>query len=92
MGGAPLAVLYAEASAVGADSLSRLVRHAQDVSGARVGDDGEICVLREMYEDHDSPSWIARGLDDLIGFAGRRERPVDPRMARVLDSLRDFGR
>jgi hypothetical protein len=87
MGGAPLAVLYAEASAVGADSLSRLVRHAQDVSGARVGDDGEICVLREMYEDHDSPSWIARGLDDLIGFAGRRERPVDPRMARVLDSL-----
>jgi AraC-like DNA-binding protein len=84
MGGAPLAVLYAEASAVGADSLSRLVRHAQDVSGARVGDDGEICVLRDMYEDHDSPSWIARGLDDLIGFAGRRERPVDPRMARVL--------
>jgi len=89
MGGAPLAVLYAEASTAGADSLSRLVRHAQDVSGARVGDDGEFAVLREMYEDHDSPSWIARGLDDLIGFAGRRERPVDPRMARVLDSLQE---
>jgi AraC-like DNA-binding protein len=89
MGGAPLAVLYAEASAAGTETLSRLVRHAQDVSGARVGDDGEVAVLREMYEDRDSPSWIARGLDDLIGFAGRRERPVDPRMARVLDSLHE---
>ena len=89
MGGEPLAVLYAEASAAGADSLSRLVRQAHDVSGARVGDDGEIAVLREMYEDRDSPSWIARGLDDLLGFAGRGEPPVDPRMARVLDSLHE---
>jgi AraC-like DNA-binding protein len=87
--GEPLAVLYAEASAAGAGSLSRLVREQEEVAGALVGKDGEIAVLREMYEDRDSLSWIDRGLDDLIGFAGRRAGPVDPRMARVIEALHE---
>ncbi len=48
MDGEPLAVLYAEASADGAPHLSRLVRQAEDMRGACVGNDGEIAVLREM--------------------------------------------
>jgi AraC-like DNA-binding protein len=89
MRGEPLAVVYAEAGASGADGVSRLVRQAEDVAGARLGQDGEIGVLREMYEDRDSPSWIARGLDDLLGFAGKRADAVDPRMARVIDALHE---
>lgn len=89
MDGAPLAVLYAETSAAGADRLSRLVREAEDAAGALVGNGGEIGLLREMYEDRDSPSWIPRGLDDLIGFAGRHSRPLDPRMGRVIDALHE---
>jgi AraC-like DNA-binding protein len=87
MGGEPLAVLYAEASAAGAHRISRLVRHAEDMAGARVGNDGEVALLREMYEDRDSPSWIPRGLDDLLGFAGRGAGPLDPRVSRVVETL-----
>lgn len=89
MRGEPLAVVYAEASAAGADGLSRLVHQAEDVAGARVGSDGEIGLLREMYEDHDSAAWIALGLDDLIGFAGRGAGPADPRMMRVVETLHE---
>jgi AraC-like DNA-binding protein len=88
MGGEPLAVLYAEASA-GAHRISRFVRHAEDVAGARVGDDGEVALLREMYEDRDSPSWIPRALDDLLGFAGRGEPPLDSRVSRVVETLHE---
>ena len=89
MEGAPLAVFYAEASAAGAEGLSRLVHEGEDVAGALVGNAGEIGVLREMYEDPDSLSWIDRGLDDLIGFASRKAHPVDPRMARVVETLHE---
>jgi AraC-like DNA-binding protein len=89
MDGEPLGVLYAEADAAGAGRLSRLVRQAEEECGALVGNDGEIALLREMYEDGDSPSWLPRGLDDLIGFAGRGVRPLDPRMARVIESLHE---
>jgi AraC-like DNA-binding protein len=88
MAGEPLAVLYAEASA-GADRLSRLVHQAEDMRGARVGNDGEIAVLRSIYEDSDSLSWLPRGLDDLLGFAGRGTRPLDSRMARVVETLHE---
>lgn len=86
MEGAPLAVLYAESGA-GLDGLSGLVREADDEAGACVGNDGEIGVLRQIYEDRNSTSWIAPALDDLLGFAGRHSRSVDPRVVRVIDTL-----
>jgi AraC-like DNA-binding protein len=89
MDGEPLAVLYVEASAGGEDGLSHFVRQAEDVGGARVGNDGEIAVLREIYEDSDSLSWLPRALDDLLGFAGRGARAVDPRMVRVIETLHE---
>ena len=89
MEGAPLAVLYAETSGAGVGGLSGLVREAEEEAGARVGNAGEIGLLREVYEDRDSPSWIARGLDDLLGFAGRHAHPLDPRIKRVLEALHD---
>lgn len=89
MKGAPLAVVYAEASAATGAALSRLVCQAENVAGARVGDAGEIALLREMYEDRDSATWIARGLADLIGFAGRGGGLVEPRMARVIEALHE---
>ena len=89
MGGAPLAVLYLEPSVAGAEHLALLVRNAREVQGALVGDDGEIALLRQMYEDRDSPSWIESGLDDLIGFASRRARPLDPRVSRLADALHE---
>jgi len=89
MDGEPLAVLYAEASAAGTERLARLVHQAEEAHGALIGHGGDIAELREMYEDLDSASWIARGLDDLLGFAGARARPLDPRMARVVGTLHE---
>jgi AraC-like DNA-binding protein len=89
MRGAPLAVLYADASTASAEHLRRLTRNADEASGALVGKDGEIALLREIYEDDASLSWITDGLEDLIGFASRMARRLDPRVLRVIEALHE---
>src|SRR5690606_12292720 len=92
MQGEPLAVLYLEPGAGCSDHLARLLRHAREVRGALVAGRGEITALREIYEDRDSPRWIRRGLDDLMGFAGRYAEPFDLRIARVCDAMQEDHR
>ena len=88
MGGAPLAVLYAEPGRLSAAQLHRLVGPGRQVNGAVVGQSGEISVLRQTFEDRDSAAWLSEALEDLAGFAGRPGASIDPRIRRVLRALR----
>ena len=88
MGGAPLAVLYAEPGRLSAAQLHRLVGPGRQANGAVVGQSGEISVLRQTFEDRDSAVWLSEALEDLAGFAGRSGASIDPRIRRVLRGLR----
>lgn len=87
MRGEPLAVLYLEPSLARAEHLAPLARQTQEVGGALVGGDGDVSLMREIYEDRDSVTWLNGALDDLVGFMRRKARPVDPRVSHALKAL-----
>ena len=89
MQGAPLAVLYVEPGVARVQHLARLVKGAHEERGALVGNGGEISLFREVFEDRESLSWVAAGLDSLMRFAEVKSVPVDPRVRRVLARLRE---
>ncbi|KQP62478.1 AraC family transcriptional regulator [Methylobacterium sp. Leaf111] len=87
-GGAPLGVLYREPDA-GAWALTGLMGPAEAVGSALVGRGGEVGPLRSLFERRDACDWAGEAIADLSGFAARRfDRPVDPRIAKVLVDLR----
>lgn len=88
MRGLPLAVLYAEPGRLSGEQLQRLVGAARPVDGAFVGQTGETSLLRQTFEDSGSAAWLSEALEDLAGFAGSRGAAIDPRIGRVLRSLR----
>jgi len=88
MKGAPLAVLYAEPGRLSMGHLHRLVGDGRAERGALIGRGGEVSVLRQTYEGREGVSWIEDALGDLVGFAEARAGSVDPRVRRVLGSLR----
>lgn len=88
VGGDPIAVLYVEPDRAGVDALIPLVRDAREAGGALVGRAGEVAPLRALYEARDGARWAEPALGDLVGFAARRaRRPIDPRVARVVEAL-----
>ncbi len=88
MGGDPLAVFYLEPNIAGVDALTPLARNTREVNGALVGSAGEISLMRNLYEDQSSATWIGLALNDLLGFSKRRAaRVLDPRVSRVVENL-----
>ena len=88
IGGNPLAVFYVEPSVAGVHALTPLVRNAREVDGALIGCTGDVGLLRDLYEDRAGTRWAGAALTDLLGFARRRSsRPIDTRIARVVERL-----
>ncbi|WP_291175379.1 AraC family transcriptional regulator [Hyphomicrobium sp.] len=86
--GQPLAVLYLEPREAGAGALIPLVRAAREEAGALVGADGELTLIRDLYEARDGALWVDAALDSLLAYAKpRARRPLDPRVARAVASL-----
>jgi AraC-like DNA-binding protein len=87
-GGRPLAVVYVEPNAASVEGLARLVADAWEVPGAVVGRRGEVSLIRALYEDPKSPTWVAAAIEDLVRFLnGGARRDGDTRIARTIDLL-----
>jgi AraC-like DNA-binding protein len=88
MRGDPLGVFYLEPNVARVDALAPLVSNAREADGALTGHAGEVRLLRELYEDPASRSWIGEALSDLIAFSERRAaHSIDPRVARAVEIL-----
>lgn len=88
VGGDPIGVLYIEPTLAGAAALAALTASAEEMDGALVGTDGEIAVMRELWESAGSVDFAGAALDDLLGFATRHaRRHIDPRIALALAAL-----
>lgn len=82
IGGAPIAVLYAEPTIAGAGALAALVSDSEERASAVVGRSKVRMLVRNLYEDRASLGWADEALDDLLGFGGRTgRRQIDPRVA-----------
>jgi AraC-like DNA-binding protein len=81
--GEPIAVLYVEPTAGGANLLVPLLRDAREVDGAVVGGAGEVAPLRSLYESNGGAREASAVLDDLLRFCEpRSRRTLDARIAR----------
>jgi AraC-like DNA-binding protein len=88
VGGDPIGVLYIEPTLAGAAALAALTASTEETDGALVGTDGEIAVMRELWESAGSVDFAGVALDDLLGFATRHaRRHMDPRIALALAAL-----
>jgi AraC-like DNA-binding protein len=88
MRGEPLSVLYLEPNIGGTHALTPLVCDAREADGALIGRQGQISVLRELYEDAHSRRWASLALRDLVAFSdGRSRRPIDARISQALAAL-----
>lgn len=85
VGGSPLAVLYLEPTDAGVGALLPLVLGAREEAGALVGQDGEIALIRELYEARGAMGSVSAALDSLIGYSKKRAfRVLDPRISRAI--------
>ena len=88
VGGDPIGVLYIEPTLAGTAALAALTASTEETDGALVGTDGEIAVMRELWESAGSVDFAGAALDDLLGFATRHaRRHIDPRIALALAAL-----
>lgn len=90
LGGDPLAVFYPEPNVASASVLARLGRAWEVRQQILVSEHPELGPFRELYEDAASLHWGGDALDDLLGFALRREgaaAALDPRLARIVEWL-----
>lgn len=88
VGGAPIAVLYLEPSEAGVHALAPLVRGAVEDRGALIGEDGEVSLIRELYETSSGIGAVSEALDSLMAFSKpRAQRPLDGRVARAVALL-----
>lgn len=84
----PIAVLYVEPSAAGADVFRPLMRDCEETGGALVGRSNVVALARRLHEDRDSAGWAGEALDDLLDFGERRaRRAIDPRVAAAVRAL-----
>jgi AraC-like DNA-binding protein len=88
-GGDPIAALYLEPDAGGVSALTPLVSNGTTLSGAVLGNCGEVASLRSFYEQSLSDIEIDTALDDLIGEARVRSKfeGLDPRIQQVVHSM-----
>ncbi len=95
MQGAPLAVLYVESDVARVQHLTRLLKSVHEEGGALIRCGGEISLLREIFEDRESLSWVGSALDNLLSFAAATSAPIDPwvrcALARLRDNYMDLG-
>lgn len=86
LGGDPLAVFYPEPNVAGVSVLARFGRAWEVRQQILVSEHPEPGPFRELYEDAGSLRWGGDALDDLLGFALRREGAavLDPRLARIV--------
>ena len=86
----PFVAFYIEPCTGGLETLKPLMRGARDSDGAWIGSGGEISLMRALYEDRSNRQDAGAILDDLLGFAQKQVvRTLDPRVARVAESLRE---
>jgi AraC-like DNA-binding protein len=86
LGGEPLAAFYPEPNVACMSALTRLGRHWDERGQILVGKQAELKAFREIYENASSVHWSGESLDDLLGFALRRDggNALDPRLAQVV--------
>jgi AraC-like DNA-binding protein len=88
IGGSPLAVLYLEPSEGGVDALTPLVRAGREEAGVLIGQQGELAVIRDLYEARDGAGSAGAALDSLLGYSTKRARRVlDPRISLAVADL-----
>lgn len=88
LGGYPLAVFYIEPNLGGAEALVPLSGDSWEVDGVLVGGSGEFTIMRELWEDNASATWVDQALDDLLAFSKRQAaRSIDPRISAAIDYL-----
>jgi AraC-like DNA-binding protein len=90
LGGDPLTALYPEPKIAGLSGLARL-GHGWNARGRiLVGQQPELGIFRELYENKLSLAFAAEALEDLVGFMQDGRPPaLDPRVARVVEWLGD---
>jgi AraC-like DNA-binding protein len=89
VGGEPVSVIYLEPSIGGSELLQPLLSGAEATPGVRIGQCRVRSLLRELYEDGHAVGWAGEALDDVLRVADRGAgNPLDPRIARVVSSLR----
>lgn len=88
IGGSPLAVLYLEPSEAGVAALVPLVRGGSEEAGALVGQQGELAVIRELYEARDALESVRGALDSLLGHSEKHaRRALDRRISLAVRVL-----
>jgi AraC-like DNA-binding protein len=87
--GVPFVALYAEPSRDGVAALAPLLQFSTPAPGVLIGESGTIPLLRDLYEDLRSETWVEQALEDLLGFARRRTAvdSLDRRVAKVIDLI-----
>jgi AraC-like DNA-binding protein len=89
VGGEPVSVIYLEPSTGGSELLQPLLGAAEATPGVLIGQCRVRSLLRELYEDGYAVGWAGEALDDVLRVADRGAgNPLDPRIARVVSSLR----
>ncbi len=86
LGGEPLAAFYPEPALADISALMRFGRGWDAQGRVMIGRQAGLRAFRELYEDSASVHWSGEALDDLLGFALRRDpgRALDPRLASVV--------
>jgi len=85
--GAPLGVLYLEPSVGRAEALAPMMRHADEVSGALIGE-GDVTLIRNLFEQRPASGELHAMTDDALAFAYRRtRRSLDPRISHAIGLL-----
>ncbi len=84
----PLSVLYLEPNIAGVDALVPLARDTREINHTLVGDNGEVSLLRDLYEGNANEESICEALQDLVGFSKRQARKeIDGRVIRIVEAL-----
>jgi AraC-like DNA-binding protein len=86
LAGEPLAAFYPEPTLAGMSALIRLGHAWDEREHILLGRHAEVGAFRDLYENAASIHWSGEALDDLLGFALRRDRgnALDPRLATVM--------
>jgi AraC-like DNA-binding protein len=84
--GEPLAVFYPEPNVACMSALTRFGHGWDEHERILLGKHAELGAFRELYEDAASVHWSGEALDDLLGFALRRDggNVLDARLAQVV--------
>lgn len=87
-GGRPLAVVYVEPNETSAEGLAALIGQTREENGALIGLCSDLSLIRSLYEDSDSSTWVGDALAELIGYSkAKTRRDVDTRVRRAVEAV-----